>query len=142
MQRPLTINTTEVAINLNGVNYILSGVHSIAFESMLTNNLVRGSDARDKQGIVVQDGTSEADSATLTIRNVSAQIFSMMENSWKNASRLTATFTDSKTGDRYVMRDSILTNRPLQKSISDGADQVNIEVVLKSFNLETKFKVQ
>ena len=55
---------------------------------------------------------------------------------YQNEERTNFIIIDRKTGRKAVFRDAIFSKRPHQEQMSEGAEELNISLVLKSFNVE------
>ena len=95
------------------------------------NNLTRGASGNNKVGILVKEGLKDADMADIRITDCSVAIYNLLENCFKNGTRINVWFIDNKTGGGFTYKQAVITDKPRQAQIAEGIDALNF--MLKVF---------
>ena len=104
------------------------------------NNLTRGASGNNKVGILVKEGLKDADMADIRITDCSVAIYNLLENCFKNGTRINVWFIDNKTGGGFTFKQAVITDKPRQAQIAEGIDALNFMLKVKSYDVVDKIK--
>jgi hypothetical protein len=91
---------------------------------------------------MIAEGISEPDKITIPIMNVSSKIIELLNKIRNGQERIDAYVIDRKTGDNRFIKNAIISKRVRQLVISEGRDDLKIEVCLESFDVDDKLKAE
>jgi len=70
----------------------------------------------------------------------SVAVYNLLENLFKNGTRINVWFIDNKTGGGYTFKQAVITDKPRQTQIAEGIDSLNFMLKVKSFDVVDKIK--
>lgn len=127
----------DFSFSRNGADYdITAVVDSRQLEDPEEKSLTRGASATNKKGIVYTSSIKDPKTLTVVCVGLSKEYADMVSDMYQNEERTNFIIIDRKTGRKAVFRDAIFSKRPHQEQMSEGAEELNISLVLKSFNVE------
>jgi hypothetical protein len=134
------ISNGKAGFTLGSTNYNFSDVDTIDYTYAKKNNLTRGASGDNKVGIVVKEGLKEADMADIKVVDCSVAIYNLLENCFKDGTRINVWFIDNKTGGGFTFKQAIITDKPRQTQIAEGIDSLHFMLKVKSFDVVDKIK--
>jgi hypothetical protein len=134
------ISNGKAGFTLGSTNYELGDVDSIDYTYSRKNNLTRGASGENKIGIAVKEGLKDADMADIRVVDCSVAVYNLLENLFKNGTRINVWFIDNKTGGGYTFKQAVITDKPRQTQIAEGIDSLNFMLKVKSFDVVDKIK--
>ena len=130
----------EFGVKANSINYTFEHVDGLTIEDPESVRLIRGSNAANKVGLAYTEGTKDAKKIAVTLVGISTAMYDLLASLHADKTRVECYCIDKKTGSSKIAKDAIITQRPQQLSIVEGADSLNIMVNFESFNLEESHK--
>lgn len=120
----------------NGVTYNFEHVRELQIEDPERNNLTRGSNSGNKEGLAFREGISEPKRWTLPILKMSAPMKAVLQDSFENPDgpRLDCFAVDKKTGSSKWLKQALLANAPMQATLDETADSMNVSLEFISFD--------
>lgn len=128
------IYESDFGIKYNGVNYDFNDVVDLQIEDPEQTRLVRGSNAKNKTGLVYKEGIREPKRWTVTIMGMSADLKKVLDQAFENKDRLDVYCIDRKDGSSKIGKDAILSNQPQQLTIDDSQESMNVQLMFETFN--------
>jgi hypothetical protein len=114
----------------------------MTIEDSQAHHLTRGLNAKNKVGIMIAEGLSEPDKITIQIMNVPSSVIELLNKIRDTGERIGAHVIDKKTGDSRFIKNAVISKRVRQLVISEGRDDLNIELTLESFDVDDKLKAE
>lgn len=124
----------------NGVTYEFDHVESVVVEDPETVTLTRGSNKKNKEGIVITSGTKDPKVATITLIGISQSLFSVFETVFNAKARCEAYAIDRTDGSSRLFKQAILSKQPRQLSIGEDAENLNVVVELHTYDIQEVHK--
>lgn len=125
----------KVGVEIAGVNYEFEHVRSVTIENPERNNLMRGANAPTSGGISFMEGMMEPKTITIPVIDMTTELFNLLKDCFKNQTRLTV-FTVDKQGQMTTAKQSVLAQTPLQLTLDDSAESMDISLEFVSFLVE------
>jgi hypothetical protein len=125
--------------DLNGTSYTFEHVNEVAVDDPSRNHLTRGANESNEEGIVYTEGSRSPKVITLTIMGMAKTLAEALQGSFKNKSRLDLTIIASDGSTKNANK-AILTNDPMQKTLNDSVDSMNVELIFESFSFKEVHK--
>lgn len=136
------LDNCDFGFNYNGQSYDFEDCDGMTIEDNQSYHLTRGMNGKNKVGIVIAEGMSEPDIITIPTLNIPAAMVTLLNKVRNNQERIEAYVVDRKTGDSRFIRNAIISKRMRQLVISEGRDDINADLVLESFDVDDKLKVE
>ena len=136
------LSDLDFGFKYNGVAYDFEHCDGMTIEDPRSSHLTRGMNAKNKVGIVIDEALSDPDIITIPILNVPAEIVNLLNSIHVNKERITAYCVDRKTGDSRFINSALISKKVRQLVISEGRDDLNIELTLESFDVDDKLKAE
>ena len=136
------LDNCDFGFSYNGQNYDFEHCDGMTIEDSQAHSLTRGLNAKNKVGIMIAEGLSEPDKITIPIMNVSSSVIGLLNKIRSDQERIDAYVIDRKTGDSRFIKSAIISKRVRQLVISEGRDDLNIELCLESFDVDDKLKAE
>ena len=130
----------EFGIKAGDVNYTFEQVDSMTIEDPESVRLIRGSSASNKVGLAYTEGTKEAKKLSVTLVGISTAMYDLLAGLHSDKERVECYCIDKKTGSSKIAKDAVITQRPQQLSVNEGAESLNLVVNFETFNLEESHK--
>lgn len=125
----------EVGIKTaSGVNYEFDNVDEVTFEDPEFNRLTRGTNGKDKTGIVYKEGSKEPARATCPILGMSIALKAVLDEGFKKQQRFTFYAISKTTGSSKMLKEAILCQKPQQLTIGESAESLNVILTFESFD--------
>ena len=144
MQRScFVITDADVGFSLNGVNYTFDHIDSVAIEDPQMKHLVRGANAISTTGLMYTEGQANPVTLTFTLKGASVAHLNLLKAHYKDQAennRIDFWVVDRKNGSILSAKDSILQKEPRQLNISEGEENLAIDVMIETFNLTENVK--
>jgi len=128
------IQSCEFGMKVDGTQYIFDDVAELTIEDNRKNKLTRGANGANKEGLVYQEGTREPVRWTLPILNMSAALKGVLDDVFKNQSRVDVYCIDKTDGSSKMAKNAILCNKPQQLSLNDTPDSMNVSLEFETFD--------
>lgn len=137
------ITDADVGFTLNGTNYTFEHIDNVTIDDPQLKHLTRGANASSKSGLMYTEGQSSPKVLTFTLKGASVAHLNLLKDHYAEQSedeRIDFWVIDRKTGSIMSAKDAILQKEPRQASISEGEDNLNIDVMIETFNLTDNVK--
>ena len=123
----------------NGEDYDLTAaVDSAAFEDPERKHLTRGSSGQNSTGLIYTEGIKDPKTLTVVFIGLSAEYAALLADMYKEEERTDFKIIDRKTGQMRSFKDAIVSQKPAQATMSEGAEEQNVQVVFECFTVEDK----
>ncbi|MDR2708363.1 MAG: hypothetical protein LBC07_00100 [Elusimicrobiota bacterium] len=123
----------------DGKKYEFRGLHTFTIENPQMTHLTRGSDGLDRYGIEYSEGNSQPIVVTAVVRTTQ-NFFPVFQGFYKDQTRINVTLIDRNDARVIRLEDALLQKLPMQASIEESEDSVNVEFVFESFKLNADYK--
>lgn len=130
----------DFGVKVGGINYDFEHVDSLQIEDPEMTKLVRGSNAANKLGLIYVEGIKEPKKMTVTILGMSAALKQVLDDCYENKTRVDAYCISRVDGSSKMAADAILSQMPMQLSVDDSAESMNVALAFESFNLKETHK--
>lgn len=128
------IYNCDFGFKLDSTNYDFEDVVSLSVESVRRTRLTRGANAKNKAGIVFEEGVREPDKWTVIIQNMSEALQLVLLDAYKNKKRLDVYAIDRTSGSSKMARTGVLSNQPQQLTLDDSPDSMNVQLEFETFD--------
>lgn len=123
----------------NGADYDLTAVvDSKTFEDPEERSLTRGASGTSKKGLIYTSGIKDPKTITVVCVGLSKEYADMISAMYENEERTDFRIVDRKTGRMVAYKDAIFAKRPAQETMSEGSEELNVSLQLRTFNVEYK----
>lgn len=126
---------SDFGIKINSVAYNFTHVADMAIEDPEFNKLIRGSNAGNKQGLTYKEGLREPKVITVTIMEMDAALVTVLNNAFRDQTRLEVYCIDRGDGSSKIAKNAILSQQPRQLTLDDTPESMNVALVFESFDL-------
>jgi hypothetical protein len=130
----------DFGIKLNAVSYEFTHVVNLAIEDPENTRLTRGANAGNKTGIVYKEGIKEPKKVTVTIQDMSAELFAVLSAAYADKSRMDVYAISRGDGSSKMAKNAVLSQQPQQLSLDEGPDSMNVALAFESFDLSEVHK--
>ena len=124
----------DIGIKVNGVNYDFTHVAEVQVEDPERNRLTRGSNAKDKVGLVYKDGLKDPKRFTVPILNMSAELKALFDSVYDDQTRVDFYVISRKDGSSKMGKNCVLSNRPQQLQLDETAESMNVSLEFETFD--------
>lgn len=124
----------------NGTNYDFKDIDSVAYTYNRKNHLTRGANAKNKVGIVTQEGLKTPDVAEYTVLDCSKEIYNLLKRIYEKEERIDAYFIDDETGEYTIFKNSVIRDKPRQTTIDESETSTFFMFAVESFDVKEKIK--
>ncbi len=131
----------DFAIKFEGVSYDFEHVDSLQIEDPQVTKLIRGSNAKNKEGIVYTEGAKEPRKLTCTIIGVDAAMSTLLQTIHASKARCEFHCISRSDGSSKIGKDAVLSMQPMQLQVDQSPESMNIALVFETFNLVEVHKV-
>jgi len=125
----------DVGIKVNGVNYDFEHIDSVTIEDAERNRLTRGANAGNKTGLIYKEGIKEPKKITIPIMNMSAELKTVLDDCFKNQTRLDVYAISRSDGSSKMAKNAILSNQPQQLTLDESPESMQVALEFESFDL-------
>lgn len=134
------IYNCDIGFTYNGVNYDLTHVDSFVIEDPERTRLIRGANAGNKTGLHYKEGIKEAKTITITILEMTAEIYGLLKSAFDNKDRLDFYCVDRTDGSSKIAKNAVLSQEPKQLSLDESPESMNVALVAESFDVSEVHK--
>lgn len=127
---------SDTGFKVGGVTYNFPNVVSIEVEDPERNRLTRGANAGNKTGLAYKDGLTDPKRWTMPIMGLTPELKTVLDEAFKNQTRLDAFCILREDGSAKWLRNAILSNRPQQLTLDQSAESLHVVIELESFDNE------
>lgn len=128
------LTNCEVIASVGSQDYYFKDVDTVTTEDPRTNSLTRGMSAKNKVGFVIESNTDQPVVVTATVKALDKITASVFKNAWKNKTRFDFNVVDSDDGTKCYAKNCVLSENPIQKTISNEAETYNVDLVMHTFD--------
>lgn len=125
----------DVGIKYNGVNYDFEHVDEVTVEDPEFTRLSRGANAGNKEGLVYKEGLKEPKRVTIAMMNLTADLYNALLEAYENKSRLDVFAISRTDGSSKMGRNAILSQQPMQLTLNDTAESMQVRLVFETFDM-------
>lgn len=126
--------------NYNDVKYDFDHVESVTIEDPEMVTLVRGSNKKNKEGIVITQGGKDPKVVTVVLIGISKTLFDAFKACWDAQARSECWIVDRSDGSARFVKQAIISKQPRQLSIGEDPDNLNVTVEFHSFDIQEDHK--
>lgn len=130
----------DLGIKINGVTYDFDHVENFSIEDPENTKLIRGSNAKNKTGLVYKEGIKEPKRVTVTIIGISQELKAVLDAAYTGQSRLDVFCIDRTDGSSKVAKEAIISQQPQQLSLDSSPESMNLALIFESFDLSEVHK--
>jgi hypothetical protein len=141
MSNLLNITTSQFVVEVasSGKKYDFIGLHSFTIEDPRATHLTRGADGLSSSGIEYSEGNSQPVVVTATVRTTQ-NFYPLFKKFYADKERINVYIVDLVDGRTMFIKQAIIQKLPIQSSIAEGEDSVNIDFVFESFVFDADYK--
>lgn len=125
----------DFGLKYNDVNYDFDHVESMTVEDPRNVKLIRGSNAKNKEGLIYTEGTKEALKITVTLIGISAAMYNLIAGIVEAKSRVEFYCVDRVSGSSRVAKSAIITQQARQNTVDESPESMNVVLTLESYDL-------
>ncbi len=130
----------DFGVTIRGVNYDFPHVVNLSIDNPEKTKLVRGANAGNKTGLVYKEGVKDAKVATLTVMGLEQALFNLLKDVYASRERLDWYAVARADGSSKIGKNAILSQEPMQLSLDDSPESMNVALVLESFDVSETHK--
>lgn len=120
----------------NGVDYdVTAAVDSHAFDDPERKHLTRGASGKNKTGLVYTEGIKDPKVLTTVFVGISQEMAQLLADMYDKEDRTDIKIVDRKTGQSRTFTNAIVSQKPLQSAMGDGAEEQNVQVIFEAFEV-------
>lgn len=125
----------------NGTSYIFTDCDGMTLDDGgKAKHITRGLNATNKVGIPYTENLNQPDVITMPTLNMPKELFELLQQLYADETRISAFAIDRKTGASRFINNALIQKPPKQLNIQDGADNLKVELVIESFDVDDKLK--
>lgn len=128
------IYNCDFGIKIAGVSYDFEHVAELQIEDPERNRLTRGSNSKNKVGLVYKDGLKDPKRWTIPILNMTPELKEVLDGCYDNQTRLDVYCIDRTDGSSKFAKNAILSNKPQQLTIDETAESMNVSLEFETFD--------
>lgn len=123
----------------NGADYdVTAAVDSATFGDPERKHLTRGSSGQNQTGLIYTEGIKDPKTLTVSFIGLSEEMAALLADMYEQEERTDFKIVDRKTGRRRSFKQALISQRPLQSTMSDGAEEQTVQVIFESYQVENK----
>lgn len=134
------IYNCDFGVKIDGVSYEFEDVAELTVEDPERNRLTRGSNAKNKIGLSYKDGLKDPKRWTIPILNMSATLKGVLDAAYDDQTRLEVYAIDRTDGSSKMAKNAVISNKPMQLSINETAESMQVSLEFESFDLSETHK--
>jgi hypothetical protein len=135
----LQIRKCDFIFGYNGVDYNLTAeTDAWSIEDPQAKHLTRGSSTTNKRGIIITEGTKDPRVITITLIAPAAEYLKMFKEIYNDEERVDFSIIDRVNGSKRTLKEAIIQKEPMQATMGEGADELNISLVIETYQIEDK----
>lgn len=124
----------------NGVNYDFADIDNVTYTYNRRNHLTRGANAKNKVGIITQEGLKTPDTAEYNVLDCSKAIYKLINELYEKEERIDAYFIDDETGEYTIFKKAVIRDKPRQTSVGEEDTSTSFIFAVESFDVKEKIK--
>ena len=136
----ITIENATVTATSNSVRYVHQFVTNIEINDPRENNLTV-SPQGGGVGIPYRTNTTSSIQTGLTVRDLAIELINLYKDAFDNQDRIDFMITNTATGERYDLNNSIVNTNPTNSTISEGDTSLDVSINISTppafYNHET-----
>lgn len=134
------LTNCDFGSSYNGTNYdFTKEVDSVVIEDPQMKKLTRGGSGKSKTGIAYSEGMKDARKVTITLVGLPASYLKLLKSLFESEERIDSYCVDRKTGITRSFNNSLISQEPKQLAIQEGAESLNILLILETFDIVEEF---
>lgn len=126
-----------VGIEVAGTNYNFSHIRSVTLENPERNNLMRGVNAPESEGLAFKEGMMEPKTISVPVIEMSTDLFNLLKDCFKNQTRIKFYVVD-KNGQTFTGKQCLLAQQPMQLTLDDSAESMDCTLEFVTFLVDQK----
>jgi hypothetical protein len=134
------MHNCDFGLKYNSVTYDFEHVDSVTIENPETTKLIRGSNAKNKVGLVYTEGTKEPKRITVTLIGMSQELQALFTSIYDAKDRCELFIIDRADGSSKIAKNAVLCQQPEQLSIDESPESMNVQLIFESFDLKEVHK--
>ena len=123
----ITIENASVTASLNSVRYVHTFVTNIVINDP-RENVLSVSPQKVGIGIVYRNNTTSAIACGLTVRDLDIELQNLYKDGFDKQTRIDFMITDTNTGERYDLNNSVVRSNPANSTISEGETSLDVAI--------------
>lgn len=127
------IYNCDFGVKVNGTSYDFEHVAQVTIEDPERNRLTRGINAKNTTGLAYKDGLKDPKKWTVPILQMSAALKTVLDDCFKNQTRLDVYCIDRSDGSSKMAKNAIMSNRPQQLTLDDSAESMQVSLEFETF---------
>ncbi len=131
----------DFGVKFEGVTYDFQHVDSIVIEDPEMNKLVRGANAFNKVGLSYTEGLKDPKKITVVLIGLTAEIHGLLTGIFVDRARCEVYCIDRTDGSSKIGKNAILSSRPMQLTVDQGAESMNTQLIFETYDFEEIHKV-
>lgn len=124
----------DFGIKVGGTSYDFEHVQQVTIEDPERNRLTRGNNAKNMTGLAYKDGLKDPKRWTIPILNMSVALKAVLDDCFKNQTRLEVYCIDRDDGSSKWAKNAILSNLPQQLTLDDTAESMQVSLEFETFD--------
>lgn len=130
----------DFGLKIDGQSYDFEHVSELQIEDPERNRLTRGTNAKNKLGLVYKDGLKEPKRWTIPILAMSAELKAVMDSCFESQTRIEVYCIDRTDGSSKMAKNAILSNKPQQLTLDESPDSMNVSLEFETFDSSENHK--
>lgn len=131
---------SQTGFKAGGVTYTFEHPVSLAVDDPERNQLTRGLNTENTVGLDYRDGLNEPKRWTLPFMGMTPELKAVLDNCYKNRTRIDVFVIMRDDGSAKWMRQAILANRPQQMNLDQSAESLQVNCEFISFDTDEVHK--
>ncbi len=124
----------DFGIKYNGVSYDFSDVESLQIENNEKTRITRGANGKNLLGLTYKEGMKEPKTWTLTIKNMSLEIKTLLDTIYTDKSRVDIYCVSRADGSSKIAKNCVLAQLPQQLVVDESPDSMNVALMFETFD--------
>lgn len=121
----------------NGQSYDFTDqVDSVTVESPEKKHLTRGANGRNTRGLIYTEGRKDPMRVTVVFVGLHKAHANLFKEMYDEDERVEAYCIDRKTGQKRIFKECIISEKPIQTTMSEGAEELNVQVIFETYNVK------
>lgn len=130
----------DFGVTIRGVNYDFDHVDSVTIEDPEQTLLTRGANAKNKMGISYKQGSKEPKTVTANVMAIPFELHDLLKEIHREEERLDFYCIARSDGSSKIAKNAVLSQEPVQLTIDETAESMNLTLVFSTFDIEEKHK--
>lgn len=130
----------DIGVTVDGVRYDFTHVVSVSIENPERTRLTRGGNSGNKVGLSYKEGVREAKTVTVPVIDIPVELYAVLNDAYTEEKRLQFHAISRRDGSSCMAKNAVLSNQPLQLTMDDSPESMQVELIFETFDLEQKHK--